>query len=230
VGSGVVADSVTSAEHAECLLKARVLEEQPFELLETLGYRPGEGYRRLAGHLARLEASARHFGFSFRADAVQGALGRAARPLRAAALVRLLVDAEGRARCETAPLAELPAPLRVAVAPHPVERGSIWLHHKTTRRGVYEAAAAARPDCDDVLLWNDAGELTEATRFNVVVSRDGGAVTPPLCCGLLPGVERAALVSAGLREAVIRVSELRPGQRLTLINSVRGACEGVVVE
>ena len=61
VGSGVVADSVAAREYEECLLKARILEEPAFALLETMAFHPGEGYRRLEGHLARLAQSARHF-------------------------------------------------------------------------------------------------------------------------------------------------------------------------
>jgi para-aminobenzoate synthetase/4-amino-4-deoxychorismate lyase len=230
VGSGIVADSVAEAEHAECMLKARVLVHEPFDLLETLAHHPGEGYRRLAGHLARLSASARHFGFALDERSVKDTLERTGRQLRVPSLVRLLVDAGGRSRCEVSRLGDCPSLLRVAVAQRPVERGSIWLYHKTTRRDVYEAAAAERPDCDDVLLWNEAGELTEATRFNVLVDTSGERVTPPLRCGLLAGVEREALLAAGrTREAVVPIGELRPGHRLTLINSVRGACSAVVV-
>ena len=41
VGSGIVADSVASEEYAECLLKARILTEAPFALLETMRGEPG---------------------------------------------------------------------------------------------------------------------------------------------------------------------------------------------
>jgi para-aminobenzoate synthetase/4-amino-4-deoxychorismate lyase len=204
VGSGLVADSQAQAEHAECLLKARILEERPFELLETLRCDPGQGHRRLEGHLQRLAQSARHFGFAFDAERARRTLDDAARPLTVPSRVRLLLDYAGRFRCETAPLTHPPARLRVALAERAVDRNSIWLHHKTTRREIYAAAAERRPDCDDVLLWNLAGELTEATRFNVVVERRGEAVTPPLSSGLLAGVERAALLSEGsVREAVV---------------------------
>jgi para-aminobenzoate synthetase/4-amino-4-deoxychorismate lyase len=74
VGSGVVADSLAAAEYAECLLKARVLEEAPFALVETMAFLPGEGYRRLEGHLARLSQSARHFGFPLDMRRVEAAL------------------------------------------------------------------------------------------------------------------------------------------------------------
>ena len=89
---------------------------------------------------------------------------------------------------------------------------SVWLHHKTTRREIYDAAVASRPDCDDVLLWNDRGELTESSVANVIVEVGGQRLTPPLACGVLPGVERARAIAEGrAREAVVRLTDLRPG-------------------
>jgi len=111
----------------------------------------------------------------------------------------------------------------VGLAARPVDPRSVWLHHKTTRREVYDTARASRPDCDDVLLWNTRGEITETTIANVVVERGDQRVTPPVSSGLLPGVERAHLLAqGGVRERVVPVADLRPGQRLWLANSVRG--------
>ena len=144
VGSGIVADSTPADEYAECLLKARILEEAPFSLLETLAYLPGEGYRRLEGHLARLERSARYFGVPL--DAAVPALDDLAKRLDRPSRVRLLVDLRGRATTESAPLVESRRdPLRVALAESPVSSDSVWLRHKTTRREVYERASARTP-------------------------------------------------------------------------------------
>ena len=83
---------------------------------------------------------------------------------------------------------------RVAVGGEPVASGDWFLRHKTTHREVYNRARAARPDSDDVLLVNERGEITESTIANVVAEIDGVRVTPPVACGLLPGVFRAALL------------------------------------
>jgi para-aminobenzoate synthetase/4-amino-4-deoxychorismate lyase len=97
-----------------------------------------------------------------------------------------------------------------------------FLYHKTTHRMVYEQARAACPGCDDVLLWNKKGELTESTIANIVVELDGRRVTPPVSCGLLPGTFRAECLARGeIEEAVIRIEDLHRGTRLWLINSVR---------
>jgi para-aminobenzoate synthetase/4-amino-4-deoxychorismate lyase len=231
IGSGVVADSVAGEEYAECLLKARILGERPFALLETLAFVPGRGYRRLDGHLARLQASARHFGLPLDETRVFAALRDLASGLDVATRIRLLVDGDGRIETEAAPLPEPgPGPVRVGLAADPVDPQSVWLHHKTTRRESYDAAVAFRPDCDDVLLWNTRGEVTESSIANVVVDTPGGWVTPPLSSGLLAGVERAALLAEGrIREAVVPVADLRRGQRFWLVNSVRGLYDAELV-
>ena len=224
VGSGVVADSVAAEEYAECLLKARILEERPFALLETLAFHPGKGYRRLGGHLARLSDSARYFGVPLDEAQIERALDEAVAAVTVASRVRLLVHGDGLTEVQLQPLEPLSSrPLRVGLAARPVDPRSVWLHHKTTRREVYDTARASRPDCDDVLLWNTRGEITETTIANVVVERGDQRVTPPVSSGLLPGVERAHLLAqGGVRERVVPVADLRPGQRLWLANSVRG--------
>ena len=226
-GSGIVADSDPDGEYEECLLKARILEEEPFALLETFGHLPGEGFRRLDGHLARLAGSARYFGYPLDMRRVEDALRAAAAKATGPARVRLLAHADGRIEVQAVPL---PAPpthtLQVGLAARPVDPGSVWLYHKTTRRDAYDEAAASRPDCDDVLLWNDRGELTESTIANVVVEVGGHRLTPPVACGLLPGVERARAIAEGrAREGVVRLSDLKPGQRLWLLSSLRGSRE-----
>ena len=64
-------------------------------------------------------------------------------------------------------------PLRAQLASEPVDRSDRWLYHKTTHRAVYAAAEAERVDCEEVILWNREGEITEGTIFNVAVERQG---------------------------------------------------------
>ena len=232
VGSGIVADSTAARERAECLLKARILDEPPFALVETMAFLPGEGFRRLEGHLARLAGSARHFGFPLDGRAVERALRRAAACADGGSRVRLLLGGDGRVATETEPLPARPTrPLRVGLAARPVDPARAWLLHKTSRREVYDEARASRPDCDDVLLWNGRGEATEASAANVIFDLPGGRVTPPVSCGLLPGVERARAVAEGrAREGVVRLNDLHAGMRLWLVSALRGVREAVLVE
>jgi branched-subunit amino acid aminotransferase/4-amino-4-deoxychorismate lyase len=58
---------------------------------------------------------------------------------------------------------------------------------------------------------------------------DGRWVTPPLACGLLPGVGRAlALQDGTLTEVVVRVDELTRVQGWAFVNSLRGWIEAQI--
>jgi para-aminobenzoate synthetase/4-amino-4-deoxychorismate lyase len=88
---------------------------------------------------------------------------------------------------------------------------------------VYEAARAACPGCEDVLLFNEQGEVTESTIANVAVDIAGKFATPPVSCGLLPGTLRAHLLQQGeLVERRITVAEVLKAPCVFLLNSVRG--------
>jgi para-aminobenzoate synthetase/4-amino-4-deoxychorismate lyase len=228
VGSGVVWDSDAAAEFEECRLKARVLSAPPiapFRLLESLLWLPGEGYALREEHLRRLAESGEYFGYPVDLAEVTRRLDALATKLRAPSKVRLLVGPGGKVAAEARPLAEgaLPEPLRLGLARQPVSSGDVWLYHKTTRREVYDAARTARPDCDEVILWNERGELTEATTSNLVLELDGGRWTPPVSAGLLAGTLRARLLAAGeIAERTLLTADLARAERIWLINSVRG--------
>ncbi len=112
---------------------------------------------------------------------------------------------------------------------HPIDTHDPFVLHKTTRRGHYEAARAAFPDADDVILYNEAGEVTESCIANVVILRNGRLVTPPLGCGLLNGTFRAELLERGeIHEEAVNIPELKKADKIFLINSVRKWREAVL--
>ena len=105
-----------------------------------------------------------------------------------------------------------------------------FLFNKTTRRFQYEKARRARPDVEDVLLWNARGEVTESTVANVVVEIDGERWTPPVESGLLAGVFRGELLRSGtVRERVLTRAAVEGAQRLWLVNSLREWMDVVLV-
>jgi para-aminobenzoate synthetase/4-amino-4-deoxychorismate lyase len=111
----------------------------------------------------------------------------------------------------------------VVLARSPVDTGDVFLYHKTTRRRVYEDAVRMCPGSDDVLLFNEAGQVTESTVANVAVEIDGVLYTPPVRCGLLPGTQRAWLLDhAQLQERIISVQEVLSNPNVYLLNSIRG--------
>jgi para-aminobenzoate synthetase/4-amino-4-deoxychorismate lyase len=236
VGSGITFDADAAAEYRECLDKARFASHQStaadFELLETLLHEPGAGFFLLDGHLARMASSARYFGFRWDEPRVRAALADSVSdpadgPLR----VRCLLSRGGEVRVETTPLAPSPeAPARVAFSARPVDSRDPFLFHKTTRREVYTTRAAERPDCDDVLLVNERGEVTESTLANVVARIGGALWTPPREAGLLAGVFRRHLLDTGeIRERPLRPEDLAAADEVWLVNSVRRWWPAVLV-
>lgn len=232
VGGGIIWDSDTAGEYAEWRQKARVLSEPAarFALFETLRWSPEAGFWLLDYHLRRLSESAEYFGFALKPGEPEAALAALVNGLTGPQRVRLQLERDGvLSGTVEAYLPNPSAPLRLGVAPTPVDRQQRWLYHKTTRRQVYTEARAARPDCDDVLLWNERREVTETTIGNVVARLDGRWVTPPLACGLLPGTFRAWLLDQGeVVEQVIPLDRLGECE-LVRINALRGWEPAVLV-
>jgi para-aminobenzoate synthetase/4-amino-4-deoxychorismate lyase len=228
VGSGITYDSLPEAEYQECLLKAQFLSRsQPeFELLETILYDSEAVFFLLDRHLARLADSADYFGFRFDESKIRVELQKATASLPSGKFkVRLLLDRDGKTRVAPEALASLSQiqVLKIAVVYEPVDSRDVFLFHKTTHREIYETRKASRPHCDDVLLVNERGELTESTIANLVIRLNGKDYTPPIACGLLAGTLRAELLEQGvLCERILRPEDLQRAEGLFLINSVRG--------
>jgi len=236
-GGGIVADSSSEEEYSEALLKARILTERrpDFSLLETMLWTFQDGYFLLEYHLQRLRRSAVYFDYPLDLEDLRRRLAAQARAYGSARQrVRLLVDRGGGLEIDSAPLPETEAgapPVRVRLAAEPVHSTDVFLYHKTTCRVVYEAARQLCPDCDDVLLWNERGELTESCVANIVVEMEGARLTPPVDSGLLAGTFRAWLLEQGaIREKVVKVEDLGKCTRLYLINSVRKWQEAELIE
>ena len=194
---------------------------QDTRLIETMGWRPGEGVRYLGLHLARMARSAEALGFYFDAAAAREMLDlRADGPLRC----RLTLDRMGRLDLTTAPLPQTAAVWGVGIAPVRLSSRDPWLGVKSTNRGIYDAARAVFPaGVDEMLFLNERGEVCEGSITNVFVHRaDGVQVTPPLTCGLLPGVLRAQMLRLTWREAVVTLDDLRGAHAVYVGNALRG--------
>ena len=188
-------------------------------LIETLGW-DGRALVRLPLHLARLAASAARLGWPCDTAAAVMALHSAttATPAR----LRLTLDATGQC---AATAAAMPAPLtqwRLGRAATRLTAADPWLTVKSTHRPAYDAARAALPaKLDEVILVNDRDEVCDGTITTLFFDTGTGLCTPPLSCGLLPGVLRADLIAQGCRERILPAADL-PQAKLFLGNSLRG--------
>ena len=100
------------------------------------------------------------------------------------------------------------------------------LYHKTTHRPLYNPAfeAAHRDGYADVLFFNTRGELTEGSISTVFVEKEGRWLTPPIHCGLLPGVFRRHLLETQphIEEVTIFEGDLRAADAVYIGNALRG--------
>lgn len=231
VGGGIVWDSDPAEEWQESLIKAKVLNYRlpEFELLETMLAEKDAGVRHLEQHLARLAASADYFGYPFDGQAIRTRL--AEQLANETVRVRLVLGREGAISVATGPVPETVRPVRLKLASEPVSSDNVFVYHKTTHREVYEQALAAVDGCDDVLLFNERGELTETTIFNLIVELDGNWYTPPVSSGLLAGTCRGQLLTQGrVQEKVLTRQDLYRATRVLVCNSLRGVLEAAILE
>ena len=231
VGSGITWDARATSEYAECLNKAAFLKPclRP-QLLESLLLEDG-GYPRLEQHLDRLHWSADRLGYTCSRGQIRQALLEHARTTTAGShKTRLLLAPDGSLQIESSPLQQLQQPLKVCVSATRVNPDDLLLYLKTEQRNLYNQARQEHPGADEVLLCNTRGQLTEGSFTNLVLKLDGRLVTPPLCCGLLPGVMRQELLVLGkIEEQVLYPQDLQRAEEIWLINSVRGWLRAVLV-
>lgn len=222
-GSGITWDSDAEREYQECTHKTAVLHhvQPPFDLLASLRLEDS-GYFLLDEHLDRLVDSAEYFGYPFDRSVARDALeAYRAQVERFPAKVRLLSDQRG-ALTISDELLPTPTPWKLGLALAPIDSQQPWTHHKTTRRACYDTARATRPDCTDVVLWTQGGQLTESTFANIVLRFGEKRYTPPLAAGLLPGVFRRHLLeTAEIEERALTIDDLAKADEILLINSVR---------
>ena len=184
------------------------------KLIETLLW-DGADCPRIKLHQARLARSAAALGWAEPADLRELLGGLPAQPLR----LRVTLDGAGLLALERALLPPAKTEWRVGLASDRLTSTDPWLQHKTTRRGVYDAARASLAEgLDEVIFLNERGEVCEGTITTVFFDKGQGMRTPPLTCGVLPGVLRAEMAVC---EEVLLAEDL-PKTRLWLGNALRG--------
>jgi para-aminobenzoate synthetase/4-amino-4-deoxychorismate lyase len=211
VGGGVTIDSTAEREYEECLVKSRFLHTSPveFQLIESMLLEEGE-YFLFARHLERLRSSAEYFGFRFAEEEIKSALPRID---TGAFKVRLALWKDGQIETQISRIEKADLVKHIGLASSPVDSSDRFLYHKTTLRDYYS---------EDVIFWNERGEVTESRTANLVVPIEGELYTPPISSGLLPGTFREQLLEEGkIKERVITVDELQNTKEFFLINSVR---------
>jgi para-aminobenzoate synthetase/4-amino-4-deoxychorismate lyase len=240
IGSGIVYESDGENEWQECQLKADFLTRphENFQLIETILWQPENGYWLLNEHLARLIDSSSYFQFAFDQEKITAELDRLAQTFAAGnknQRVRLLLAKDGAVTlgatpCEPAETLaqssteELP---KVRFSAERTDSRDAFLYHKTTRRNLYnqQREKAVNDGFYEVLFINERGEVTEGAITTVFIKKGEVFYTPPLPCGLLPGVFRSHFMAVSPKRVVEKIlfpEDLADADAVYVANSVRG--------
>lgn len=241
VGSGIVADSDILSEWEECLLKAKFLStpNKNFNLLEAFLLPAGEQKPlHLERHLKRLHNSAQTFNFVFDEHTIRQKIEKFCSAHskihpHASHKVRLAYSYDGHIDMSATPITVSPHPLEIDLETeyHP-DPEDIFLYHKTTYRKPYDDIwhKGQSKGLYDMLLINRNGIITEATRHNFFIRKNGHYYTSPLSVGLLNGIQRELLLETNphFHEKPLFIQDLLEADDFYLSNAVRGMVKVVL--
>ena len=235
VGSGVTYDSDNASEYRECLTKARFLGGYlcDLELLETLRWDPTSGWFLMAEHCQRAKNSASHFGFFFDPREMRDSLRSYEEKLQGESegndvfRVRMVVNRRGEVRISHRRISPARDIERVAIALQRIDPCNRFLYHKTSKRAGYDRALRIAQEMGlfDLVFLNERGEVAEGARSNIVIRKGSQHLTPPVNCGLLPGLFRQYLLDSqeiAIEERVLYPEDVASADEVFLCNSVRG--------
>lgn len=225
VGGGIIWDSTNSDEYDECLVKTRFLSNPipDFSILESILWEPEQGYFLLDYHLDRMKKNTEYFDYPFDTEKLMSCLKKVSESFGQISLkVKLLLDIDGNLSVEFIPVGIIKKEIKAAISSTPIMKNNPFLYHKTTNRKLYNDIKIQYNDYEEVILWNEDGEVTEGINSNIVVKIGANLYTPPISCGLLAGTFRQYLLDKGkIKEKIIKLDEFKSADEIYLINSIR---------
>ncbi|MCX7705216.1 MAG: chorismate-binding protein, partial [bacterium] len=235
-GGGIVYDSKPEKEYDECLLKAAFLASacKKMQLIETIRWSSNEGFYLLDLHLERLRRSAEFFKFIFNRRKIIRTLEKFVLTLNCEKTyrIRVLLFQEGNISISYQEInLQLPDNQKTFLSNKRIDPRNIFLYHKSTIRDDYDKAyrEAAKNGYFDVIFKNKNNQITEGCITNIFVEKNGILYTPPVSCGLLPGVLRNYLLQKGMvKEKILTEDDLHAADNIFLGNSVRGLIKDVL--
>jgi para-aminobenzoate synthetase/4-amino-4-deoxychorismate lyase len=226
IGGGIVYDSIEKCEYREALLKAKFLIEKfpSFSLIESILW--DNGYFLLGLHLRRLRKSADYFSVPLDLKKLKNDLRILGKSLNGEKFkIMVLVNLEGQIYIKKEELNQVKLPVKVKISTQRINPRNVFLYHKTTQRDLYEKERlkAQQEGFFEVIFLNTNEELTEGSISNVFLKKDKFLYTPPVKCGLLPGVLREKLLKGGkAKEKTVTLNDLLAADKIYIGNSVRG--------
>jgi len=229
IGSGIVADSAKTLEWEECLLKSRFLnpKRRHTEVFETMLWNGHIHY--FEDHINRLQNSCEYFLIPFNRNEILELLNEKLFELRTKELhrVRLAIKIDGSINLKVDPL-DFPGwkkePLKLVISEKKTDSESPYQYHKTDNRELYnsEFKKAQEAGYDEVIFFNEKGQLSEGAITNIFIKKDDQWLTPPISSGILNGTWRKNLIPAlKAEEKPLNINDIINADDIIIGNSVK---------
>lgn len=236
VGGGITYDSHFEEEFEEAKLKAKFLTGLgvPFDLIECFLYEGGVGFRYLDEHLARLHTSAHIFNFTFSKQAILDKLRKIESTMDTAYKIKIVLQKNGNFTISPTKFDAQSVQRKIKICSDRIKtENNILFNHKTTAKSVraFYDASLARENRDnalfDIVFLNEQGFITEGSKSNIFISKQGNILTPPISCGILPGIMRKNFIAEHpqTKEVCITEKDLITADTIWITNSVIGAIQ-----
>lgn len=228
IGSGITWDADPEKEWLEILEKAKFFSESPrnFFLFETILYKNGIFYFEKE-HLSRIKTSAEILNIPFSEDAWNACLreiGTACKKTNSYR-IKISLDTSGNFLTEHSVLSPFEKKGSLQVSSTRMNSSSTFRKHKTNLRETYDLEGIRSRNFSylDALFLNEKNEITEGSITNIFLKIGDSYFTPPVSCGLLPGVYRNRLLKRkGFYERTLTLEDLKSSGSIFLCNSLRG--------
>ncbi|MCD8378191.1 MAG: bifunctional anthranilate synthase component I family protein/aminotransferase class IV [Candidatus Gastranaerophilales bacterium] len=217
-GGAIVWDSNPIDEWEETKIKQKFLFAiDNFNLIETMKVENGS-ILFFKEHIERLKNSAFKLGFKFNCGLYN------IKPQKDG-ILRIVLQKSGKFEVSYRDL-DIIETNKIRFAGRVSDTTNPLLYHKTDCREWYKVSmdAIKRGEVFDEIYTNENGEITEGTRSNIVIKKDGRLYTPPVKSGLLNGIYRQIILKQ-LTEKTLYKTDLVNADKIYCINSVRGMVE-----
>ncbi len=229
LGSGIVWDSNPEKEYNEVKLKSKFLTspQSYFEIFETILINNSEPVF-LKEHLLRMKSTAEYFLFHFDEKAILKKLFSLLKKLdnKKSFKLKITLRKYGDISFNISELPTFPDKIKIILSHSRINSQNKFQYFKTTNRKLYdeEYLKFSAKGFFEIIYLNENNEVTEGSITNIFLKRRGIIFTPPINCGILPGVYRNHLLrnSFDIKEKKIFINDLIEADEIFLTNSVRG--------
>ena len=228
IGSGIVWESNAEEEYNETILKSNFLTKptEYFYLFETMLAENGSIFL-LNEHIERLKLSAEFFLFPVDNRKVKEKINNSLVNIDKAEQyrIRLTLNKWGEIKCEANILSRENHKNTLAISEIKVSSKNKFNYFKTSNRAIYDNEFINFSDKGfaDVVFFNKKDELTEGSRTNIFIMKNGKWLTPKISCGLLNGVYRQHFIlnHKDCIETVLYRDDILNADEIILTNAVR---------